>query len=616
MAEFVEFDPQTHSILPPSNWVKARMNSINGNHIPSDAHQIAHASIAEFLDRNGYTSTLEAFQQEASKKVGWTWNSGESESSPQAHLDEYRLENIIEKHQSILSSEKQRRANELHRLAALRSPLDLSLAGPSKLPFFLKDVYSKLHASNILSLSLVDLPTRSFSTTEARYVSSTKRLICSTGADRNIIFSDPANGEMVESFEGGQGQNDQAKHAAAVLCTAQNPNKKFQGEFVTCGMDSKVIVWDLLHGKAIQLIQTHSRFVVRCAFSKSGQYLATCSYDKTICVFKRNGEELSRSIVDDEEDDSDMPPLLKTKYTLIHTVNTRNNPESIVFVRSALSPSPSDPGTEEGQTSLISQIDASANIDSPRISTQKRTWLAYTMRSDCFVHYLALPLDADEESVPEEEASGEGIDGMSSKLGVLNVTEQDTSQNTSATPDWTELTFNTNASRSDYHVSYSLLHLTLHPLGNHLAIQTGDHSIPSTGYAPASSSLSRIIIMPLLSSERTSTIWTGVASSGFAANRHVWLKDGSAVWLTSEDGILRLVDTHGKTRATVYAHGIAASNGGSGDSADLDNEMRSASSWSRGGNTIIKDIVILDDEGSVASCGFDHTVRITSQEQS
>ncbi|PWN35480.1 WD40 repeat-like protein [Meira miltonrushii] len=591
------------------------MNSLNGNHIPSDAHQIAHASIAEFLDRNGYTSTLEAFQQEASKKVGWTWNNGEGESSTQATLDEFRLENIIEKHQSILSSAKQRRANELHRLAAQRSPLDLSLAGPSKLPFRLKDVYSKLHASNILSLSLVDLPNRSFSTSEARYISSTKRLICSTGADRNIIFSDPVDGEMVESFEGGQGQLDQAKHAAAVLCTAQNPNKQFQREFVTCGMDSKVIVWDLLHGKAIQLIQTHSKFVVRCAFSQSGQYLATCSYDKTICVFKRNGEELPRNVAGDEEDDLDMPPLLKTQYTLVHTVKTRNNPESIVFVRSALSPDQSDPGTEETQTALVSQTGVPAVSDSPSILSKKRTWLAYTMRSDCFVHYLALPLDADEERAPGEEASGEGIEAVSSKLGELNVTEQDT-QNTKATPEWTELAFNTNASRSDYHVSYSLLHLTLHPLGNHLAIQTGDHSIPSTGYAPASSSLSRIIIMPLLSSERTTTIWTGVASSGFAANRHVWLKDGSAVWLTSEDGILRLVDTHGKTRATVYAHGIAASAGESNGSANLDTEMRSASSWSRGGNTIIKDVVVLDDEGSVASCGFDHTVRVTSLEQS
>lgn len=588
------------------------MSSLNGNHIPSDAHQIAHASIAEFLDRNGYTSTLEAFQQEASKKVGWKWDNGQGGSSTNANLDEYRLENIIEKHKSILSSEKQRRVNELHRLAAQRSPLDLSLEGPSKLPFRLVKVYPNLHASNILSLSLVDLPIRSFSTTEARYVNSTKRLVCSTGADRNIIFSDPVDGEMVESFEGGQGQIDQAKHAAAVLCTAQNPNKYYQREFITCGMDSKVIVWDLLHGKAIQLIQTHSKFVVRCAFSSSGQYLATCSYDKTICIFRRNGEEALRNVVGNQEDDGDMPPLLKTQYTLVHTINTRNNPESIVFVRSALSPDSSDPGNEEIQNGLITQSDVPSSSNAPNILIKKRTWLAYTMRNDCFVHYLALPLDASEDGV--SESPEEGVDEVSSKLEELNMTGS--SQNTKATADWTELAFNTNASRSDYHVSYSLLHLTLHPLGNHLAIQTGDHSIPSTGYAPAASSLSRIIIMPLLSSDRTTTIWTGVASSGFAANRHVWLKDGSAVWLTSEDGLLRLVDTHGKTRAIVYAHGIAASTDGTSGITNLDNEMRSASSWSRGGNTIIKDIVILDDKESVASCGFDHTVRVTSREES
>lgn len=581
----------------------------NGQHIPPDAHQIAHASIAEFLDRNGYTSTLEAFQKEASKKVGWTWDDVGGQNGKDSTLDEYRLENIIEKHQSFLSSEEQRRANELQRFAAQRSPLDLSLAGPSKLPFQLIKVYADLHASNILSLSFVNLPTRSFSTSEARYINSTKRLLCSTGADRNITFSDPTNGSLVESFEGGQGQADQPKHAAAVLCTAQNPNKHFEREFVSCGMDSKVIIWDMLHGKAIQLIQTHSRFVVKCAFSQNGQYLATCSYDKTICIFKRNGERLTGE--GEVESESDMPPLLKTRYDLLHTVKTRNNPESIVFVRSALSPRLSDPGIEEVQVGAVTQPNLPSTSESLDRFTERRAWLAYTMRSDCFVHYVALPLDTDEAI--EECGPGDVLNGISSKLEGVQVSGQLQSGN--ATSDWTELAFNTNASRSDYHVSYSLLHLTLHPLGNHLAIQTGDHSIPSTGYAPAASAFSRILIMPLLSSDRTTTIWTGVASSGFAANRHVWLKDGSAVWLTSEDGILRLVDTHGKTRATVYAHGIAASNDGHSDGANLENEMRSASSWSRGGNTIIKDIAILDDEGSVASCGFDHTIRVTSRKE-
>ena len=71
--------------------------------------------------------------------------------------------------------------------------------------------------------------------------------------------------------------------------------------------------------------------------------------------------------------------------------------------------------------------------------------------------------------------------------------------------------------------------------------------------------------------------------------------------MNAEDGVLRLVDLKGRTRASVLAHGVAAE------------ERDAAASWSRGGggNTIIKDVIALG-EGEVASCGFDRTVRITS----
>lgn len=115
----------------------------------------------------------------------------------------------------------------------------------------------------------------------------------------------------------------------------------------------------------------------------------------------------------------------------------------------------------------------------------------------------------------------------------------------------------------------------------------------------SSASLSRLLLLPLLSSRRAATVWTGVATSSYAVPRHAWLPSGKACWLTAEDGVLRLVDLKGKTRAQIPCHGLVEEEG----------QLQQSMGWSRGGNTIIKDVVAID-EHTVASCGFDRTVRI------
>lgn len=551
-----------------------------------DGRQVAHAAIALFLKQQGYQATLESFQRDA-EKAGWSWpleERGEEGVS---------LESLIELHQSNLALEKHQRL--LAKKLLSKSPTELSLPGLATINFQVTRTHADLHNSNILFLSLVTLPTRYFSTTEAQYVTSQARLLCSTAADKRIVFSDADTGEMVEVFEPGSGTTADDRHSAAVLWIAQNPNKSHHREFVSCGMDGKVIIWDLLHRRPIQVLRNHSKFVVKCAFSPSGDYLASCSYDKTVSIYHRHESSATNGMLSEDKDE--MPPLLDTRYELVHTITTPHNPESIVFVRARPRPSKSDMGLAKEEMVLASVTSAHQKDDDEEENddngAQKRTWLAYTVRSDCFVHYIALPMRADcgEESALARVTSGLARTQVSSKTR-------------SPTPDWAQLHFNTNQNRGDLHVSYSLMHLTLHPTGNHLCIQTGDHSIPSTGYAAhSSSSLSRILILPLLSSLRSTTLWTGVESSGFATIRHEWLPDGSAAWITSEEGIARLIDTQGKIRAKVSAHGAAAE-------AD---EMRRAATWTRGGNSLIKSLVVLDDHGSVATCGYDRTIRIISR---
>jgi hypothetical protein len=572
----------------PSYRIQAMTAASEQNERLVDNRQIAHAAIARFLEQEGYQSTLESFQKDA-ERAGWTWP--ETEERSKAESSQWvSLEGLIELHQSNIALEKQQRL--LARRLLSKSPTELTLAGPSTLDFQVKKTHTDLHNSNILFLSVVTLPTRYFSTSDAQYVTSNTKLLCSTAADKRIVFSDAETGEMVEVFEPGKGTAADDLHSAAVLWTAQNPNKG--REFVSCGMDGKVIVWDLLHRQPIQCLRHHTKFVVKCAFSPLGDYLASCSYDKTIKIYQRQGSSTNpvprSNGVDSDEEADEMPPLLDTRYELVHTVTVPHNPESILFVRAGPRPSKSDLGLGKEEQVLGSSSTQEEEDDDE--SASKRTWLAYTIRSDSFVHYIALPMSADngDESAVAEVTSSLADSKIVDKLPV--------------TPDWNQLHFNTNQNRGDFHVSYSLMHMTLHPSGNHICIQTGDHSMPSTGYAAnSSSSLSRILILPLLSSLRSTTLWTGVESSGFATIRHEWLPDGSAAWITSEEGFARLVDTQGKIRAKVSAHGSAAE-------AD---DMRRAATWTRGGNSLIKSLVVLDDEGSVATCGYDRTIRIISR---
>ena len=79
---------------------------------------------------------------------------------------------------------------------------------------------------------------------------------------------------------------------------------------------------------------------------------------------------------------------------------------------------------------------------------------------------------------------------------------------------------------------------------------------------------------------------------------------GEAVWVTGEDGVLRLVALDGTERASVRCHGGAPEAAGGRAGAAL-----AAAAWRSGGNTVIRGVTVLAD-GRVASCGYDRTVRI------
>ncbi|PWN52719.1 WD40 repeat-like protein [Violaceomyces palustris] len=564
--------------------------------ISLESHRIIH----RFLLHKGYIGTAKSLREQAQESLGL--NPSSFDSSPGSlQLD---LETLIEAYNSNLCAQRQK--EKLKALASSLSgatvtdPLSLRLEGPATLDFRLTNTYRTLHASNILSLGFFDLPTRFFDTASQppRFRISLKKCLVSTAADKRIVFSDPADGRVEEMLESSNGSG--MAHHAAILCTAQDP--KESRCLVSSGMDGKIIVWDLLKRRPVQSLTHHSKFVVRLAFSPSGEYLASAGYDRKIYVYRRSkryatiGDTRSEGEGEEEDEDEDIeePEDISPEFELVHEINTAANPEAIIFVRAPCSPPEREVASLEAGRNVTE--DGKVLLQPPK---EDRTWLVYTIRNDCFLHYVALPLDADRVT---SSGSVEETSEMMASTSLSKV----------STKDWASLKFNTNPDPEDVHVSYSLLALSLHPSKLYLSAQTGEHeTVSSTSTSGSSSSgvASRILLMPLLSDVRAKTLWTGSSTSSYSTPRHSWLPSGKAVWVNSEDGFLRLVDVEGKQRSCVLTHGLARDSETDPQSRGGQEALNAAATWSRGGNTIVKDLVAFE-EGKVASCGFDRTVRI------
>ncbi|CAO1616430.1 unnamed protein product [Parajaminaea phylloscopi] len=403
------------------------------------------------------------------------------------------------------------------------------LSGPSQLDFHVSATFASLHTSNVLVVRSIKLPERRFNTRpadggEPRFEETVREALLSAGADKRVLIFDPADGEVLDSLEP-VGRSHERGHTSAVLDVAQNPAEA--RELVTAGMDGKVIVWDLIARCPHIVLCDHQRFAVRCAWSPDGLFLATAGYDKKICVYKRSSAD---NVANQDDDDGAIRPLLSS-FELAVTLPTRGNPETICWV--------------EGDTAGT-------------------PWLVWSMRDDCFLHYL-------------------------------DVTES-ILRNTPV-----ESKYNTNVVESDEHISYSILSITTHPSLPLLCLVTGSHASPDA--------CSMVLLMSMFSPTRLATIHTTIAASPTYTPRQAWTTEGTAagVWVSSEEGRLKLYDLQGRERSNIGVHGAASQHELTGMSSE-----EKAKRWRMGTmNGLIKDVIALPD-GRVVSCGFDRTVRLVS----
>jgi WD40 repeat protein len=178
-------------------------------------------------------------------------------------------------------------------------------------------------------------------------------------------------------------------------------------------MDGTTVLTDLITGTTLQTLPA-TKFVVRVAFSSDGRWLAAASYDHSISLYEASGlataapadEDADDYIPLDDSDDADLAMDPELRYTLRHRVATDANPEAMLFHPAS-------------------------------------SWLIYTVRGSCEMHYLGLPARED----------GDGDDWG-----------------------WPTRSKSFNPNPLDAHVSFAVLDMSLHPSGRMIACITGDHA--------------------------------------------------------------------------------------------------------------------------------------------
>ncbi|CAO1638379.1 unnamed protein product [Sympodiomycopsis kandeliae] len=240
------------------------------------------------------------------------------------------------------------------------------LTGPLTVPHYIEATHSSLHTNNILVVRSMKLPRRHFITSptvlagrDPHFATLYQDVLVSTSSDKQVLFFDPDTGDVIESLDPVLHALDKG-HTSPVMDVAQHP--VHAREFVTVGMDGKVVLWDVLKGnKVVWEARDHNRFIVKCVWDHKGEYLATAGYDKRLVVYKRRSNSNDQVNHGGDEEEVEVSELT-TNLDLVHKVDTITNPESIHFITSP---------------------------------TDQSTWLVYSLRDDNFIHYLNLSSGSD-----------------------------------------------------------------------------------------------------------------------------------------------------------------------------------------------------------------------------
>ncbi|KAG0908671.1 hypothetical protein G6F33_009481 [Rhizopus arrhizus] len=201
-----------------------------------------HASVLQFLVNHGYMETVEAFKREARSLL----------DSEQDSIDADQL------------------AQHLSQLQIQSRPSEL-LDGDDEYFSDLTADFSDIHYSNILAVAL----------------EPQTRLLATSSIDKTVKLSNQLNKSLTP--------RTYRHHQAPVLSIDFHPH--YPQLMLTTSMDGSSVLadtsfepdfgQDLERSGIHQVFRDHQKYVVRGLFSPgNGQFLATASYDRTVCIYQ------------------------------------------------------------------------------------------------------------------------------------------------------------------------------------------------------------------------------------------------------------------------------------------------------------------------------------------
>lgn len=267
---------------------------------PSSLSQKCHNIVAAYLRCHGLFKTLAALEEESQPTTDTT-------SSTTYQNVPCDLRTLVEHAASSASAQA---------AAVMKSsePEDInaalaSLSTNTRTSYAIERTLDHLHMSNILSVVPVTYPGA-----EGTYIAT-------TGADKRIVITHVASGELVGLLEPtSQSACGAHGHRAAVLAVCQHPTAPQY--MATAGMDGFVVVWDTRRDEPVQTLGDHKRYAVRVAFSEDGMFMSSAGYDKAVHIYANQSEQ-----------GNEQPYFVR-----IHTIKTQTNPEALLFVQGPMTP--------------------------------------------------------------------------------------------------------------------------------------------------------------------------------------------------------------------------------------------------------------------------------------
>jgi len=274
--------------------------------------------IQQFLAENGYKDTLQSFENES--RVSYNEGTFKFGGRLLTILDEY---------------------------AALKAALKfgaLSLDNDSKEQFLTEGdgVYAKdhfrsfddLHKANILAVRFSNDPDAT--------------LLATASSDKTLKITDYTTGEV---------KNVITVHTSPILTLDFHP--KNHNILLSGGMDSVHCILDISKpgdASVVQQFKQHNKYVVKAKWHPEGDMFATASYDKTVCIYKREGDS----------------------FNLVKTLNFATNVEAISF-------------SLDGSQLLIAAREDN-NIYSINLDTFERTKYNMNANGDNHVSFSAMDI--------------------------------------------------------------------------------------------------------------------------------------------------------------------------------------------------------------------------------